>query len=37
MWSDETIRALDDLEGGGETAMKEYLVLIINRIKALIE
>lgn len=37
MWTDETIRAFDDLEGGSETAMKEYLTLIINRIKALIE
>ena len=37
MWTDETIRAVDDLEGGSETAMKEYLTLIINRIKALIE
>jgi dynein heavy chain len=25
MWTDETIRAFDDLEGGSETAMKEYL------------
>lgn len=37
MWTDETIRAFDDLEGGSETAMKEYLTLILVRIKALIE
>jgi len=29
MWTDETIRAFDDLEGGSETAMKEYLVLLL--------
>jgi len=37
MWTDETIRAFDDLEGGSETAMKEYLNQIISRISALIE
>jgi hypothetical protein len=37
MWTDETIRAFDDLEGGSETAMREYLALIILRIQALIE
>ena len=37
MWTDETIRAFDDLEGGSETAMREYLNQIIARIGALIE
>ena len=37
MWTEETIRAFDELEGGSETAMKEYLQQIIIRIKHLID
>lgn len=37
MWTEETIKAFDDLEGGSETAMKEYLNVIITRIGALID
>jgi len=37
LWTEETTRAFDELEGGSETAMKEYLVIILQRIKHLIE
>lgn len=37
MWTEEVTRAFDDLEGGSETAMKDYLTTILNRIKFLIE
>jgi dynein heavy chain len=37
LWTEETTSAFDELEGGSETAMKEYNALIVNRIKALIE
>lgn len=37
MWTEEVARAFDELEGGSETAMKEYHVVILNRLKALIE
>jgi len=37
LWTDETTRAFDELEGGSETAMKEYLQTIIGRIRHLIE
>jgi len=36
MWTEETIRAFDELDGGSETAMKEHLGQIIGRIKDLI-
>lgn len=37
MWTEEVNRAFDEVEGGSETAMKDYLALIILRIKHLIE
>jgi dynein heavy chain len=37
MWTEETIRAFDDLEGGSERAMIDHRDLIILRIKALID
>jgi dynein heavy chain len=37
MWTEEVNRCFDDLEGGSETAMKEYLVVVVARIAALIE
>jgi len=37
MWTEETTGAFDDLDGGSETAMKDYLAKIILRIKHLIE
>jgi len=37
VWTEETARAFEELEGGSETAMKDYLSVIISRIKALIE
>jgi len=37
LWTEETTRAFDELEGGSETAMKEYLAVILVRIKHLIE
>jgi len=37
MWTEETIRAFDDLEAGSETAMKDYGQVTIQRINKLIE
>ena len=37
IFTEETARTFDDLESGSETAMKEYLALLQNRIKKLIE
>ena len=37
IWTEETTRAFDELEGGSETAMKDSLVEINSRIKKLIE
>jgi len=37
MWTEGTARAFDDLEGGSETAMKEFLTTILVGIKHLIE
>ena len=37
MWTEETVRAFDELDGGSETAMKEHLNQILGRIKDLIE
>jgi len=37
LWTEETTRAFDELEGGSETAMKDYLHTIRNRISHLIE
>ena len=37
LWTEETTRAFDELEGGSETAMKDYLHTIRNRIGHLIE
>lgn len=37
MWTEETSRAFDEIEGGSETAMKEYLATILVRIKHLLE
>ena len=37
MWTEETGRAFEEMEGGSETAMKEYLNTILLRIKFLIE
>ena len=36
MWTEETIRAFDELDGGNENAMKEHLAQIVGRIKDLI-
>ena len=36
MWTEETIRAFDELDGGNENAMKEHLNQIVGRIKDLI-
>jgi dynein heavy chain len=36
MWTEETEKAFDDLESGGENAMKDYLVLIKKRLEELI-
>jgi dynein heavy chain len=36
VWTEETIRTFDDLESGSESAMKEFLTLIRNRISKLI-
>jgi dynein heavy chain, axonemal len=36
MWTEETTGAFDDLDGGSETAMKDYLTKIVLRIKNLI-
>ena len=37
LWTEETTRAFDELEGGRETAMSEHLALIVVRINHLIE
>jgi dynein heavy chain len=37
MWTEETARAFDDLDGGSETAMKDYGQTTILRINKLIE
>jgi dynein heavy chain len=37
IWTEETVRAFDELEGGRETAMQEHMSLIITRIGKLIE
>jgi len=37
MWTEETARAFDDLDGGSETAMKDYAAITIVRISKLIE
>ena len=37
LWTEETGRAFEEIEGGSETAMKEYLNTILFRIKNLIE
>ena len=36
IWTEEVYRAFDELEGGGESAMKDYLKISIDRINALI-
>ena len=36
MWTEETIRAFDELDGGSETAMREHYLQIVGRIKDLI-
>jgi dynein heavy chain len=37
IWTEETIRQFDDMDGGSENAMKDYLVLIKKRIDELIK
>jgi dynein heavy chain len=37
MWTEETTRAFDELEGGSETAMKDYFNVTQSRINKLIE
>lgn len=37
MWTEEVNRAFDELEGGNESSMKEYLSVIITRLRALID
>ena len=37
MWTEEVNRTFKELEGGGESAMKEYLAQIKNRIGYLID
>jgi dynein heavy chain len=37
MWTEETARAFDDLDGGSETAMKDYGAITVHRIYKLIE
>lgn len=37
MWTEETTRAFDELEGGSETAMKDYFHVTVVRISKLIE
>ena len=37
IWTEETIRQFDDMDGGSENAMKDYLVLIKKRIDDLIK
>jgi|TARA_B110000285_G_C15141731_1_gene631239 dynein heavy chain len=36
MWTEETVRAFDELDGGSETAMKEHGIQIVGRIKDLV-
>jgi len=37
MWTEETSRVFEELEGGSETAMKEYFAVVQSRIRHLIE
>jgi len=37
MWTEETARAFEEVAGGSETAMKDYLAVILLRIKHLID
>jgi dynein heavy chain, axonemal len=37
MWTEETTRAFDELEGGSETAMRDYFLVTVSRINKLIE
>jgi len=37
MWTEEVQRAFEEVEGGSETAMKDYLTVILVRIKHLID
>lgn len=37
IWTEETIRQFEDMDGGSENAMKDYLVTIKKRINDLIE
>jgi dynein heavy chain len=37
MWTEEVGRVFEDIEGGAETAMKDYLAIIVFRLKFLIE
>jgi len=37
MWTEEVTRAFEELEGGSETAMKDYFTQVQLRIKHLIE
>ena len=36
LWTEETTRAFDELDGGSETAMREYLATVLLRIKHLL-
>ena len=36
VWTEEVARAIEDMEGGSETAMKDYLKIIEDRIQKLI-
>jgi len=37
MWTEEVQRAFEELEGGTENAMRDYFVVTVTRIKALID
>lgn len=37
LWTEEVTRAFEEIEGGSETAMKDYLTQILLRIKHLID
>lgn len=37
IWTEECYRAFEEIEGGSETAMKDYLTIIWARLKSLIE
>ena len=37
IWTEETQRTFEDLESGSESAMKEYLAVVVGRINKLIE